>query len=370
MNAFGQDALNPVRVAAHVHTDYDDGSGSAEDVIGLAEATDVEVLLLSDHHRPHALRDGWHGRAGEGRVLVIVGAEFSTQTGHHLLGAGVHVPVASRQMPNAEALRILAHLGGRTFVAHPQGARLFGVLPKLVPWTEYDLAEYDGLEIWSYLQDWFASVRPWRLGRMCRQPADFITGPDPGVLAAWDAQAVHRRVAGLGALDVHARLLPLGLGGVFRWARDGILPYRTCFESFAHYALVPLDWGRDATRDIAAVLDALAGARGWVAHDALESGRDVLYALEEDDTLLPVGTEVAFREEAQALLAFAPVDAELTLRNRGEIVARAEGRELRHVAAAPGEYRLEIALAGRPWVCTNHIYLREPGHRSLLRDLR
>jgi hypothetical protein len=354
--------LRPVRGAIHVHTDYDDGYGSIEEVVDAAEAAGLDYLVVTDHHDTYAARDGWRGRVGGRRVLVVVGAEYRTAKKHHLLGAGIDVKVATPRMPNEEALRVLKNLNAATWIAHPQGCRQWG-LPSLPPWTEWGLTGYDGIEMWSYMHDWLRDLRLWRLPRMCREPGRWVRGPDAGVLRAWDTEAEARRVAGLGGLDVHAKPLPLGLGRLFSWARGGILPYRHCFEAFAHHVYVPASWGDDDQCDRLALLDSLKEGTGWASHEALAPGRDFHFLLEDGAEQVPLGCERLWRA-GQRLLVRSPRAATLRIVRRGEAVCETEGTELDHEPAEPGAYRVEAFLEGRPWIYTNHVYLRPESFRA------
>ena len=59
----------------HVHTEFSDGHGTAEEVIEAAGAAGLDYLIVADHNRLDAKRlEGYHGR-----LLVMVGTEISTR---------------------------------------------------------------------------------------------------------------------------------------------------------------------------------------------------------------------------------------------------------------------------------------------------
>jgi hypothetical protein len=199
---------------------------------------------------------------------------------------------------------------------------------------------------------------------MCRNPSAYITGPDPGILAAWDALAEERRTPGLGSQDNHAMRLPLGLGRLLGWARGGLLPYGHVFRDFAHYVIVPTLTG-ETHPDVRAVHEALREGRGWMAHDALHPGGDFRFRLTDAaGAAHEVGAEVPFAEGMRLGLS-SPLPARLRIRRMGEVVAEAEDTGFSWSPDAPGAYRATAELDGRAWVLTNHIALRKNAPRPI-----
>ena len=69
------------------------------------------------------------------------------------------------------------------------------------------------------------------------------------------------------------------------------------------------------------------------------------------------GGPVAFEVES-------PHECELRLLRNGAEMARTEGRTLKGTDERPGVYRVEARIEGKPWVFTNHIYVRGPGSQA------
>jgi hypothetical protein len=64
------------------------------------------------------------------------------------------------------------------------------------------------------------------------------------------------------------------------------------------------------------------------------------------------GAPVEFRVKS-------PIPADIVLLRNGLAEAAADGRELEFTAdGTPGVYRVEAKVKGRPWLFTNHIYVR------------
>lgn len=344
-----------LRVAIHIHSDLDDGDEDLARIIELADESDIDALLVTYHNWSHG--DHMHGWETDTHPVVMIGTEVETRHGEHILAFGIKQRIASERMSVKETLSLLEKLGTTIFVAHPEGWPWKFFFPRRHAWQDWDAPQYHGVEIWSYMHDWIDQCTPWHLPAMCRDPHDYITGPRPEILAAWDKQAQSRRVAGIGALDAHGRQLPLGLGNLLPWARDGILPYRTLFETHSTCVLVP-EGNYDAQARRLHILDALTSARCWVCHDHWGSGREFRFITHVNGTEYPVGSELPFAPGIR-LHVHAPQPCTLAILNRGEVVATTGGTNLTHIPATPGEYRAAAHIDGRPWIFTNHVYVRE-----------
>lgn len=72
-----------------------------------------------------------------------------------------------------------------------------------------------------------------------------------------------------------------------------------------------------------------------------------------------MGQERAFAPGARMRLSV-PHAAQLCLVADGRRRLQSRGRELCAIAPAPGVYRFEARLEGRPWLFTNPFYFRPP----------
>ena len=153
-------------------------------------------------------------------------------------------------MPEQHYLPKLRRQNADVYVAHPEGRvkSTFGI--NLRQWHIWESEHFDGLEIWSYMHDWVDNLTPLTLPYYYLRPDRAIDGPHEGVLGLWDRLNLHRRVAGLGALDAHAVKL---LGGVFT-----AFPYEFLFRTILTHVLVD-EWGGSAAEDAAALKEGLKG---------------------------------------------------------------------------------------------------------------
>lgn len=335
--------------ALHVHSRYSDGTGSVEEILRAGKQAGLDHLVLTDHDTLAARREGWEG-AHDGLVLLVAAEVTPRRQGHVVAMKVRHCRGYAAQQSRA-TLDGIAAQGGFAVIAHPMGKYKPSLMISHTPWYEWRHPAVRGMEIWSYMHDWVDGIAWWRLPaayEFWKHPQRRVRGPEQGVLDEWDRQGRTRRIAGLGGLDCHARKVPL--------TRVQIFAYDAMFQFLRNHLFVPV---RDSERDpVAALWDALAEGRGFVAHDALaDSTGTRCTARLPDGRAMQMGEEAAFGRGTVITL---------TLPRAGEVRWIADGRcrltkctERMDVRpAGPGVYRFEVRLAGAPWIFTNPFYLR------------
>lgn len=350
------DGYTRVATVLHVHTRLSDGGGTPEEVIRAAREAGVRVLGITDHNNVRAKPyEGW--RDG---VLVLVGSELSTPSGH-VLGVGLERDPAFRFAGDAlDALDDVRHLGGVAFAAHPFSPRAD------LRWRGFELPGPWGLELVNGDSD----AR--RAGpRLLLTAAAYRLNPDYALLAAqapidealgrWDALLAERDVAGLAGADAHSRL-------ALTPSRDVRFPsYQALFRQARNHLLLREPLSGDAARDRAAVLDALRAGRFYLGIDALAPADGFAFSVVDG-----AGRRVAMGETAapgEGLRAVAggrtPEGTRVVLRRDGRAVA--EGPPpLDLPLPGPGVYRVEAWLRPWPvpWVVTNPVYVFDDAARE------
>jgi hypothetical protein len=345
----------------HLHSEYSfDGRTPVAEMVQAARASGVRFLALTDHGCTTARERGWEG--WHDGILVIVGQEISPRFNHYLAfgpcGA-VDIPDdAEGTDPVDVALRVREE-GGIGFIAHPdhKGAPLFHV--KHYPWTDWSVRGFTGLGIWDFMTDWQGTLSG-RLQALVSYllPALVLRGPERETLARWDALGRERRVPGIGECDNHnTRKRWFGMNmQVFPFAR--VLPIlRT-------HVLTEDPLPEDPGRAIAAVLEALAEGRAYVANDRLGSAAGFRFHADHSGVAVPMGAEALFTPgERPVLQVRSPQRAILRLIRDGSVVREVRGRALSETADGPGVYRVEayrrVWGRRRPWIFSNPVYLRE-----------
>jgi hypothetical protein len=341
--------LHEVKGVLHVHTAYSDSSGRMPYVLDCAKETGLDYVVVSDHGTLEAKREGWEG--WHDGVLLVVGVDVTACRGHSLVLGLDRCRDWFDAHPN-EYLPEVERLGGRAFIAHPERNDRGKLYQEPQAWPDLATDAYAGVEIWSYVHDWIDWAYPFHILAGVRDPDRGIAGPHPAVLRAWDRVARRRHVAGIGALDAHELRLPIPK---LRWALLKVLPLAFLCRTVRTHVFVsePLD-GPDG---VATLTEALVAGRAFVAYDLLGDATGTRFVARRGGEEIHLGDEVAAGGEL-AFRASVPLDAELRLLRDGEVVAERRAAELAHRDVRPGVYRFEARLGGRPWVFTNHIYVR------------
>ena len=335
--------------ALHVHSRYSDGAGTVEEILAAARDTGLDFVVLADHDNLGALREGSQG-VHEG-VAFVTAVEVTPWRQGHLLALRVRHCEGYAVRPGRWTMEAVAAQGGYIIVAHPMGKQKRSLGIHHTPWHDWRHPAVRGMEIWSYMHDWVDGIEWWRLPaayEFWKHPERRVHGPDPSLLRQWDLLGRERRMSGLGGLDCHAWRVP--------FTRHEIFSYRQMFGLLRNHLFVrPEDWRNDP---ITALTEAMAEGRGFVAHDILaDSAGTRCNAIQPDGRVLQMGEESPFAEGMRITLAL-PRPAEVRWIADGECRLKELTDCLSAVPAAPGVYRFEARLEGRPWIFTNPFYLR------------
>ena len=321
----------------HVHTTLSDGTGAPEEVARAAREAGVSFVAITDHNtdaaRSHSgYRDG---------VLVLAGVEISTHQGH-LLGLGIR-PLAFPPGTDARnALDDVLHLGGAAFAAHPTSPR------DELGWSGWELGGAWGLEVLNADSQWRRASWPALLAGLVAYPFDPVYAVASrfdrprAAIARWDALLRRRNAAGLAGVDAH-----------------GFPSYENLFRVLRNHVLLEAPLSGEAAGDAAAVHEALARGRSYMAVDAIAPAGGFFFHAARANATWQMGDTVA--PGADLLLRAGgrlPRGARVELYRNGERVADGQGA-VEAPARRPGAYRVEVRVAGWdvPWIMSNPIYV-------------
>ena len=335
------------RGAIHIHSRYSDGSGSVKTIVAAARRTGLDFIIITDHDTVRAKREGWEG--WHDGVLVMVGVEISPPGGGHCLAWGVRHCAGIKTKAPREYLGIIGDQCGEAFLAHPQGKDTPFLRGRIERWADWDLDTFAGIEAWSYMHNWVEGLGFKNFVRAMRRPEERITGPTVEVLRHWDEIGRRRRLVGIAGLDVHAQRLPL------TWLR--IFSYDYLFRTLRTHILTPPFTGR-YEEDQRLLREALRTGRCFMADDLpADSTGFVFRGVKADGSVISMGAEVPWQSGVEIEVA-TPHKAKIGLVHDGRLLCSHVGQRLVGHAPAPGVYRAEVFLEGRPWVFSNPLYLR------------
>lgn len=130
-----------LKLDLHVHSEASfDGCMTVQQIAALAKARGIDGVAICDHDIVYT------GPTEVDGVLIIPGAEFSTEHGH-LLGLFLTAPIQYTTWE--ETVRAIHDQGGITVLAHPYQNKTSGSLAPFRP----ILADLDALETWNSRAD-------------------------------------------------------------------------------------------------------------------------------------------------------------------------------------------------------------------------
>ena len=330
--------------AVHVHTTHSDGALDIAGVVEEGRAAGLDFLLVTDHNTLAAKpQEGYHGD-----LLLIVGTEISTDSGH-VLAFGFDPPAYRFPRRALDVLRDIHDLDGVAIVAHPTSPR------DGLAWTDPALPGAWGIEVLNGDTQWRAAGVPRMLlsGLLYpfnRQYALTRLMTRPAAARMWDDLLARRPTAGIVGADAHTRLP--SYEAVFRVARN--------------HVVLDAPLSGDGARDAAAIADALAEGRAFIGVDGIAPTGGFFFVAERGGRSWTVGHSVP--PHPRLALRAGGVDhpeAQFHLLKDGEVIDSAAGG-LDVKAGSAGVYRVEVTLPGWnvPWIMSNPIYVLEQGDRQ------
>jgi len=401
--------LNDYRVVVHAHSNLSyDSPGTLEEIVGGAQAAEVQAIFMSEHPGPDFdfFADGLRGV--HGGVLFYPGAEARGFIIYPTRVTDINAP------PDEQTLidEIVAQ-DGLIFFSHPEWREnwdLHGMTGMEIYNTHADmLDEEGGLEGLLMPGGQLSVGRVLQLLAVLQQypneclPAIF--DPNTEILQRWDELCQRQRVTGVAANDSHANVgavatyeegdeilvrdllgnevarLPakgVGLGSLLgRGPKPGAVLLRIQVDPYA------ISFGYVSTHVLApelseeALMEALREGRCYVAFDWIADPTGFRFEAEEGGQIYPMGSVLWVAPERGQSLAGTvtterppvklrvrtPIAARVRLLRDGQVISETEADALDCAAPGPGVYRVEVwtTLAGQDyaWIYSNPIYLRE-----------
>jgi hypothetical protein len=351
----------------HMHTPYSDGEGSHADIAAAAHRAGLDFVIVTDHNVLVCGVQGFYGDDATGHVLLLTGEEIHDRKRqpqvNHMLVYGVPREMASCGADPQSLIDAVNAHKGLAFLAHPDDSRLkIGPVDEPpIPWVDWDIQGYTGLEIWNYMSGFKAILSHLSLRKGLRAvfaPEDAVFGPDPRTLARWDALlGAGKRVVGIGNSDAH--------GTTFRFGplRHVIFPYDFLFACVNTHILTATAFNGAWAANAQAVYKALRQGNCFIANDLIGPARGFRFSAHGAGTTAIMGGRIPLGGGV-TLQALAQARCRIKLIRHGEVVAEVEGREnLTYTAQKSGAYRVELWAEyrghERMWILSNPIYVED-----------
>jgi hypothetical protein len=340
----------------HVHTPYSDGQARHAEVAAAAGKAGLDFVIVTDHN---VWVEGFEQYYDQ--VLLLVGEEIHDvrrqPQANHLLVFNAEAELATAAADPQALINEVDQRGGFCYLAHPFEYRS-PISPDLapIPWVDWDVTGYVGLEIWNYMSEFKALAR----GRLSATlyaylPALGITGPFRVTLRKWDELLSQgRHVAAIGGSDAHGDTYSLGP------LERVVFPYEHLFRCVNTHIISERPFNGELENDKKVVYDALRGGHTWVGYDLLAPTAGFRFTARSINTQAMIGDELV-RTAATKFDVHTPHSGDIRLLCNGRVAARAKGRQLQYTTADPGAYRVEVyrnhSLGRRGWIFSSPIYV-------------
>ena len=325
----------PYRGVFHVHTKYShDSAGTLRNVIRAARDRNLDFALITDHNTLEGKSDQTVLR-GSKDPLLIFGNEISTTDGH-LIALGTDQKIKA-PIESQTAIDQIHEQGGFAILAHPVCER--------TSWKNWNVKNYDGMEVYNFACDFYASNKPmFFLKSLLMSPALFIAQVireprEP--LAQWDSVSLSKPVVGFGAVDAHVRYRILGFP---------LMRYSLAFRSVTMYANAKSRSEKD-------IVEALVSGKSFIVFESRGSAKTFKFEAKRGTDVFEMGSKI--RSEAPvALVVQSPAPSEIRVIRNGEVVRKKSGETLVFDAKMPGVYRVEVFRNGKIWIISNPITIQ------------
>ena len=336
----------------HMHTPYSDGAWYHDRIAQAAQQAGLDFIVVTDHNLWVQGPQGYHHN-----VLVLVGQEVHHTRrypqANHLLVYGAEAELSQCATDPQELIDAVRARGGLAFIAHPYDYPLKFAREPGIPWIDWNIGGYAGLEIWNYMSEFKARLpNRWLAVYYALHPQRAIRGPFKETLQLWDdLLTMGQRVVGFGNSDAHAFNLSLGR------IKRVVFPYEYLFRCVNTHLLIDEALTGDVEYDKYLIFSALAYGHGWVGYDLLGSTKGFTFHAHSASERATFGGEIR-RAGAVNFEVDTPLPATMQIVRAGKgVVARARGMKMKFTSVEAGIYRAEAFRQGKGWIFSNPIYV-------------
>ena len=356
--------MNEYVGAIHIHSTYSDGTGKIEDIAQAARDSGLDFIMMTDHNTLKPKEDCYEKWINN--VMVIIGYEVNDMNNkNHYLVFGLNEVIGTFQvlengelgckLSAKEYVRQIKEKGGIGFIAHPDEQRVMTQGHPAYPWTQWDIDDFTGIEIWNHMSEWIEGMNDQNKLDRFLHPLKSIISPSQKTLARWDVIAQKRPVSSIGSVDAHA--FKQNLLGFFDVE---IFAYKVLFKSIRTHVLIddaikPGD-GNNFSKYKNSILKALEKGRSFAANYYYGDAKGFRFYAEQDGLTCLMGDSITLKPGKNTVLrVLVPKASTMKLIHNGKKITEAEGMELLWDVKDSGVYRVECWMGSRGWIFSNHI---------------
>lgn len=346
----------------HIHTTYSDGSGTHAQVARAALKTGLDVVITTDHNVYVDGLEGYYEEAGR-RLLLMIAEEIHDQVrdpqANHLLVLGANRELATCASDPQWLINQVNHAHGLSFLAHPFEDALPSFGEDIIPWENWEVGGYTGIELWNGLSELKTVSGGKALGAVFYAffPYLLAHGPLPRTLQKWDELTANgQRVVAICGADAHRLIVHRGP------IHKIVFPYEYHFRSINNHILAHSDLSGILHDDRNMVLTALKQGHSFIGYDLPASTRGFRFTAQGRDKTAIMGDEISL-DPSVTMQICVPGPAETRLIRNGKVEKTWHNLEIcTSTITVPGVYRVECYIPywgkKRGWIFSNPIYVR------------
>ncbi len=328
----------------HNHSKYSfDSKIEVKKIIEDACKERLDYITINDHMVHQAQAD----IPKKEELTAIVGIEINDKKrNNHTLVFNSDKIIKDKNA--AEFLEEYKKDGAICFAAHPIEKRASAFFRKY-PWTDHNVDNFSGLEIWNFLSNWVGGLNPITNGISHILFSNlYVRKPYRELLKYWDDLNIkHDKKVAIGSIDAHTET----------WQKFGIkisfLKHRQLFRTIRTNVLL------ENETDEQSILKALQEGNSYIVNYK----RGIPYnfyagisAKSGDNAIF--GEKISFQNNLKFYYNL-PKNAKVDLFCNGEKIASQYNERGNFAIDKPGFYRLEITKMKLGWIYTNNIYVEK-----------
>jgi hypothetical protein len=358
----------------HMHSIFSDGKGTIGEITQAAASLNLDFVILTDHGRPNIQSSTcttWLNN-----VLLIGGSEFSLNCGH-LAAMGFKVPDYIFPPEPQEAINEVINDNGVCFVSHPFDDK--------VPWTDWDIYGYTGLEVLSS----YSEARRAGILKILIFPLKYLINSKYALLNTmgypsdnikkWDSLNQSGQYYGIYALDAHAKL------PISKKIQLNFPTYKSMFEIMTVYIKLNQKFNQKLLQGVqgdkwsplpgafleqsppGAVISSLRKGNFFNVIEGIASANGFEAFFIEKNSGKHIEMGGSSKEKQGKLVILLPFDFEteiIILKNgtKSQQKTNKQNRQLEFDVNESGVYRIEAYVPGNtfdelPWIMTNPFFV-------------
>lgn len=333
--------------AIHLHTEYSDGSVCYNELRSTAREVGLDYLVVTDHMTLKAKDEGEEGE--EKGLYTLIGYEHNdSQEKNHYLAMGCS-KVVSEQEDVRQYVAAIKEQGGIGFMAHPAEKRNYFKQYPSYPWTNWDIKDVDGIELWNQMSEWVENLKSWFSFIRILYPRRFHRGAPRKVLKNWDRINLKRFLSGIGGVDAHT-FKHRFLGFTFY-----VFPLKVELKGIRNYIYLkenPQANDFKKTKDL--MLKALKDGHGYIGYYRRGDAAGTLITLTDNLDKLYLPGRIDDVPVLPALINVSiPEKGTIKLIRNGKLVDTIDSDKASFKINSFGLYRIEVFKGKDTWIYSN-----------------